>query len=156
MDEYRGEDIELLWWVVFMDFIDQEDRAGVAWWHRCTRPGFRHCLALRHDESGQVVGCNPLRQGLILSYEPGPALVHLETFAAHGATIVLVKTPLSAYDPALRTASIRGPMLTCASVVAYLIGVHGWIVTPRQLYRTILARYGGRLLWYRGEINGIS
>ena len=104
------------------------------------RDGYQHVELITDLESGLIVHLNPRwgRVDLGLTNEiPLPDLIKKQKEL--GRTVVLWRQ-IGAPDPAVFIA--RGPIMTCASYLAYTIGLPFWGVTPWQLYRKLM-RDGG-------------
>lgn len=122
------------WWVGFTD------GQGDAWYQWMTRPGFRHCFAFRALASEVILLVNPLLHRVdTRSFWMRPDVMIAQEQAA-GARIVTIELQPTKADPPR-----RGPILTCASVCAYSMGMDTRAITPYGLYRAILA-HGGREL----------
>lgn len=133
----RREEIER-WWVVFCD----GDVGRPHWWDAFTRPGFRHCYAFRCLAPDVTMVIAPMvhriEQGLVGRM---PAAL-IELAKSGGSRVLVVERVVSEYDPARDGLVPRGPVITCATVLAYLIGVpFAWRFTPWQLWKQLL-RHG--------------
>jgi hypothetical protein len=62
----------------------------------------------------------------------------IEQLKARGHTVVMYRCEIP--DPQARI--MRGPLITCATYLAYTIGLSFRGVTPHQLYKTLKARGG--------------
>lgn len=101
------------------------------WWLRPLRPGFRHCfVAVRHDPVWVVI--DPLSHHTLTRVE---AIIDLAGFyRQRGITVVTT----CCRQPPRRPAPWRP--CTCVETVKRILGIQtGWIVTPWQLYRHLVA-----------------
>lgn len=133
-------DAQTRWWVVFRDAL----AATEPWHHRLWRalgllpPGFGHCFAFCEPSPGLVLVYNLQPGGIEHRLITTFAYAMVRDYRADGARVVVAETRVVGY---VRRRSL--PILTCASVVGALLGVRGWVVTPRGLYRRLIAD-GGR------------
>ena len=126
------------WWVIFTD----RHQGGLMHWFTCE--GFRHCLAFKVIHSGQLLFVEPTSARMVIVASGGWAWTWLKEFCRLGCRIVVVERscPIVPVDDG--TVPRVGPLLTCASVVAYAIGIEGWVMTPKQLYDRLIRDYGGK------------
>ena len=121
-------------WVVFSGRADHG-------WQRWLRPGFRHCFAAIEDASGWLV-LDPLSGRLLLARLDVPTGFDLPGFYRRAGMLPLGPFPLAESD--LGRAAWWSP-LTCVSVCRAVLGPHApFALTPRGLYRGLLARAGDR------------
>lgn len=125
------------WWVIFTD----RNHGGLL--HAFTSKGFRHCFALKEIHSGQLLFMEPARERLVVVAAGGWAYEWLKAFSDSGARIVVVERTFPLYPVISHETPKVGPLLTCAAVIAYELGIEGWVVTPKQLYRRLLRDHGG-------------
>lgn len=118
------------WFVVFTD----TPQGG--WWTRFLKPGFRHVAVFGKLPDGRWVNVDSTFWGLhvyLLSDEDVSAVYtklsreHKARGFHHRAAGVPMPTGFPLFP------------LTCASVVAHLLGVKPWrALTPHMLYRTLM------------------
>ncbi len=108
-----------------------------------TSEGFRHCFAFKIIHSGQLLFLEPARERLVVVAAGGNAYAWNKAFAERGARIVTVERSFPIYPKATSRTPRMGPLLTCASIIAYELGIEGWIVTPKQLYIRLIRDHGG-------------
>lgn len=94
--------------------------------------------------SGQLLFVEPARERMVIVASGGWAHNWLLAFAGNGARIVVVERHFPIYYPPTSRTPRFGPLLTCASVIAYELGIEGFIMTPRQLYTRLLRDEGGK------------
>lgn len=127
------------WWVIFRDHVSERERR---WWDFLTAPDFRHCFAMTELTPGQVLVIDPLAAGVnvaLIGQRPDTILKEcLDT----GFRVLVAKRPRSHHTPALIS---RGLTVTCASYLAYTLGLDGRPLTPQQLYR-LMMRTGAKEL----------
>lgn len=130
----------LRWWVGFSD-----DRASGFhhWWDIFTRPGFRHCYAFAELAPGVLLVVNPLIHCVHIQSIASRPWRWIEREQDEGGLIVTIEV-----DPDPCKPPRRGPVMTCASLVAYTMGLDTRAVTPYGLFRSILAS-GGEILQRR-------
>lgn len=109
---------------------------------RLLKDGFQHVEMITDLEGDLIMHVNP-RWGRVnygLTNEiPLPQV--LKMFTDLGHTVVFF--PCDLPDPCAKI--FRGPVITCATYLAYTIGISFFGVTPYQLYKTLLSR-GGEVL----------
>lgn len=118
-------------------FFFSDNRASLVW--RCLRPGFRHVEMITDLDNGQIMHINP-RLGRVdygLTNEHTLAEV-IEQLKALGRTVVMY----CCNAPDAGASIPRGWLMTCASYLAYSIGLPFRGATPYQLYVTLKARGG--------------
>lgn len=121
------------WWVVFRDAIGANERT---WWHAFTSPGFRHCFAFCELTPGQVLLVDPTRRGVRIDLV-GQRPDHLVRKCREaGFRVLVAKVSQDHHTPALIR---RGLGVTCASFLAYLLGLDGRPLNPRQLWKLLKA-----------------
>lgn len=117
------------WWVVFKN-------ADEPWINGVCRDGFGHCLMFTRMHN------------LTMMIEPHLGVVnHVLTDAniaellaeqkAAGNTVVFFR-----HAPQPMKMLVRTPMITCASYLAYTMGLPFFGVTPHQLYKKLIKRGG--------------
>ena len=109
-----------------------------AWISRLFRPGYQHVELV--GEIGDIIfRLNP-RWGRV-DYEITSTYTLasvIQQLKDQGHTVVMYSCEIP--DPQKRIA--RGPLITCASYLAYTIGLSFAGITPYQLYKTLKARGG--------------
>lgn len=111
--------------------------------HGLTSEGFRHCFAFKVIHSGQLLFVEPTRERMVIVASGGWAHSWLKAFHDRGARIVVVERAFKVYPKIDARTPRYGPLLTCASIIAYELGIEGWIVTPKQLYTRLIRDHGG-------------
>ena len=124
------------WWVGFTETDNPR------WWRHFSPPGFRHCFAFTTAIEGLCHVMNPRETHLEVELVAIPSQLLCEHFLGRGARLVFVEPRESAY-----TLPRRWLVQTCATVIAYHLGLNTGAVTPYQLYRHCLA-IGGTELEY--------
>jgi hypothetical protein len=133
------------WWVCFSD----GDKSVRAWWKPFTKPGFRHCCAFRSIGDDAVLFLNPLLHRVEQGVRFEPPHEVIRQIVNLGFRVCVVERAVSEYDPARDRQVARGAFVTCASVIAYTIGLDfrgKW--TPWQLWQAVIAA-GGEEIWAR-------
>lgn len=110
---------------------------------RFTSTGFHHCFAFKAIHSEQLLFLEPARERLVVVASGGWAHSWLRAFFKKGARVVVVERTFPVYPKYSSRTPRFGPLLTCASVIAYELGIEGWIMTPKQLYTRLLRDHGG-------------
>jgi hypothetical protein len=120
------------WFVVF------DGRPSRIWWHRLLRLRFKDCWAFGWDSAaGLYIVLQPTFDGFFvraLSREAGAALLALLHRDSASMSVLLA---------AVEGHSTPRPRLlgTCVTMISALLGLRRCCaLTPRQLYRTLLAR----------------
>lgn len=114
------------------------------WWTRVFRSGFEHCFVIQ-AQPGCSLAVNPRIHGMEVHVAGHSAIETLLDVWREGDTVVTVNWPEMGYDMPR-----RWPVLSCATVVAYFIGLPHWCPTPYSLYRRLI-RLGGKELGHTGE-----
>jgi len=108
-------------------------RADLAWL-RLLRPGFRHCFILLHTGKGWLY-LNPLAHRTEISLLDLPGEFDVAGWYRQRDMVALTTRPRR---PPHRAAPWRPH--TCVETVKRILGIHaGWVLTPWQLYRHIVA-----------------
>lgn len=127
------------WWVVFT----------TKGWHRWaffTRSNARHCYCFTNRNDGLIEVFDPQRDRLFTYAYAGWSYGHVKHALKAGHQVFVVDVPEKPYCPDTPFHDIkRSFVMTCASLVAYRIGVQEAIVTPQGL-RSALIRLGARRL----------
>lgn len=137
--------VEERWWVVFTDIAHRR----LKWWERAGRflgilpPGFGHCFCFREHWPGFVIVVNPLMARVETISGLGNAWHLNRDYLAQGMRVLVVDRVFTAARDADRLAW-RGVPLTCASAVAYHIGLAKFPITPLGLRRVLIRDYGAR------------
>ena len=100
------------------------------WWHRYLRGPFKHCFALKHEGTNRWTLFEPWWSRILVA-----TLTDAEAnaFIAWGREGVIL--PVTEWIPG-RSSQLRGWM-SCAALVAHLLGRPYWVWTPRQLYNRL-------------------
>lgn len=103
------------------------------------KSGFRHVEMITELDNGMVFHINPLwgctDHGLTNEI---PLHAVISMLKKQGHTVVMYRQKA----PDQRKMIARGPVMTCASYLAYTIGLPFAGVTPHQLYRCLIKRGG--------------
>lgn len=106
---------------------------------RLFKRGFQHVEMVTELDNGQVMHINPrwgaVEYGLTNEIPLHKIIARLKELEH---TVVIFRCP--APDP--RAMIVRGPIMTCASYLAYTIGLSFPGLTPYHLYKTLIARGG--------------
>lgn len=120
------------WWIVFKDIPHP-------WIKRILRPGHQHVFAIVRMKN-LVLGIDPLL-GVVNHVLSDADLA--EILAGHkmnGCTVVHYR-----HYPESQKFIMRGPVMTCASYIAYTIGISFFGVTAWQLYKKIIKLGGEKI-----------
>lgn len=124
------------WWVAF----GEGEREGHRWWDVFTRPGFRHCYAFRCLAPNVTLVLSPMVHRIEQALVGRMPCDLIEAAKSSGWRVLVVERVVAEYDPRRDRLLPRGPAMTCATVLAYLIGVpFAWRLTPHQLWKTLLS-----------------
>ncbi len=112
------------------------------WISRVFKPGFQHVEMVTELDNGQVMHLNPrwgrVDLGLTTDYTLAQVIRKLQDM---GHTAVIYRCP----EPDPQTKISRGWAITCATYLAYTIGLPFAGVTPYQLFKKLLAQGGEKL-----------
>lgn len=124
------------WFVIFRNSDNPH------WWNRFLRPGFQHvyCLGQLHDDI--VLGVNPTLDGLEIGLMPGDAGQMAREAVKDGHNVLRVDGAMPAYRLPRRFG-----LMTCATVVAYHLGLPVWAPTPWRLYRRLMRQFDAEVVW---------
>lgn len=117
------------WWFVFKD-VDNR------WWGRFLKPGYQHVFAVTWMNDLSMV-VEPLMGACNIMLTDVRVADMLATYIDLGYRVVYIR-----HDPQPEKFKMRGPLLTCASYLAYTIGIKFYGVTAYQLYKKLI-RMGG-------------
>jgi hypothetical protein len=123
------------WWVGFCDGHDQKVRRWCA-------PGWSHCFAFREVIPGVMEFANPSKHFLELSVILGSAYAWVEIYRHRGVPLVHVERPRGACSYPRHWLQL----VTCATIVSYVLGLDRGYLFPRSLCRALVQRYGGTFL----------
>lgn len=118
------------WFVVFRNSDHPH------WWNRFLRPGFQHVYCLGQLADDIVLGVNPTLDGLEIGLMQGAAEQMAREAAREGGNVLRVPGALPAYRLPQRFG-----LMTCATVVAYHLGLPVWAPTPWRLYRRLMRSF---------------
>lgn len=130
--EPQGGEIER-WWLVFTPPVEP------GWWRVFLTPGFGHVYGFRQPQSGVLIALNPLihRVENAIVLERASDLIARALDAGH--KVLVVERCIRVYNPHTDVRVGRGLFLTCASYLAYTIGISfSWRSTPWHLYKAAL------------------
>lgn len=131
---------ERLWWVVFTD------EAKPSFFNRFLTRGFRHCWCFTQIRPYMVLVVNPcLDHCQILLNECWPYDMLREVAGRDPLTRVLAFDQFSVYPPLASRVTRRGFPVSCASYLAYTLGIDATVQTPYGLYRHLMVG-GGRIV----------
>jgi hypothetical protein len=122
------------WWVVF------QDPDFKAWWHRPARwlgwtaPGCGHCWAFREAAPGAIMVVDPTLLQVGITLHVGWPYRWNSDILRLGKTVWVVETPGRVYYPGAKI-PLRLVPLTCASIIAIIIGLPRLPSTPVALRR---------------------
>ena len=106
---------------------------------RLFRDGYQHVEMVTELDNGQIMHINPrwgrVDYGLTQEYTLAQVIAMQKQL---GRTAVMYRCP----EPDPRARIARGWAITCATYLAYSIGVPFSGVTPYQLYKTLKSRGG--------------
>lgn len=123
------------WWLVFTPPVEP------GWWKVFLTPGFGHVYAIRQPQSGVCIVVNPLvhRVENAIALERASDLI--DQALAQGYRVLVYTKHTREYNAHTDVRVGRGWIITCASFLAYLMGIHfSWRCTPYQLYRAALGQ----------------
>jgi hypothetical protein len=115
------------WWVFFGDAVD------LGWVKPFTRQGWRHCFAMTTLATDVPLVINPTRLVMEVSMPLTETYAAVNLFKAHGYRCLVVTVDKPDYNLAKHCI-----INSCATVVAYSLGISTWAFTPRQLWRHLL------------------
>lgn len=129
----RGPEIER-WWLVFTPPIEP-----VGWWRVFLRPGFGHVYGFRMPQDGLLLALNPCVHRVENAVVFERACDVIERARGMGHRVLVYERLVREYDRAVDRRVGRGAFLTCASVLAYTLGLDfSWRSTPWQLWKAAL------------------
>ena len=121
------------WWLCFCEAPQR------VWWKTFCKPGFSHCYAFRQPQSGILIALNPLVHRVENAIVLERASDRITRELAAGHRVLVYERYTRVYDPARDRRVGRGLFITCASYIAYTIGVpFSWRSTPWQLWKAAL------------------
>ena len=112
------------WMVCFVPPIERQ------WWHWLIPHRWKHCFAMKY-ENGSWMVFEPWWSRMFLAVLTKDEAKYFLAWAERGE-ILLVKEHIPG-----RSSQLRG-WLTCASLIAHLLGRNYWVWTPHALYRKLL------------------
>jgi hypothetical protein len=121
------------WWVVFHPNLSDK----LKWWQRIW-PG--HCFALRQVGPEDTLFINPRDLVCLVEILHGTPAHYLKQYRARGWKVLVVELEVSDYPPPPGIPPL-GLFTTCATVVAYCLGISTRIALPSTLYRTLIRRH---------------
>ena len=120
------------WWV----FFGEAEQLG--WLRIFTKRGWRHCFAVTTLADDVPIVINPSRPVLEITLPLATTAETVARFRQDGYRCLVVSTTEPDYNLAKHCI-----VKSCATVVAYSLGIGTWAITPRQLWRRLL-REGAR------------
>lgn len=121
------------WWIAF------GPPQGEGWWLAFTRPGFGHCYAFRMPADQVILALNPCVHRIENGLRFERAYDIILRAKAAGERVLVYERPTRVYNPHTDVRVGRGLFVTCASTVAYLVGVNfSWRCTPWQLWQALI------------------
>jgi hypothetical protein len=115
-------------WLVFFG-----EAASPAWWRLLLKPGFRHVSAAAwYDEQQRWVWFNPTWRGTVIElYGPNEFDARMGQLASDATAVLRVRS---------RFGRGGAPAAShCVGAIKGLLGVRSCALTPRQLFRHLLA-----------------
>ena len=131
----------LKWWVFF-----QPSTRPRRWWYRLI-PGysgpFQHCFAACEVSENTILLMDPKVNGMWRGFILGRPAEHIRFAKKAGMRVLFIEFEQGRPDMFLTNKiNNRGLALTCASIIAYELGLSSWAVTPKGLFRVLTRRYG--------------
>lgn len=121
------------WWLIFTPPVEGR------WWNLFTREGFGHVYGFRQPQSGLLIALNPCVHRVENAILLDRASNVIDRAKAEGNRVLVYSKLTRAYDPHTDVRVGRGWFITCASFLAYVMGIpFSWRCTPYQLYRAAL------------------
>lgn len=121
------------WWLIFTPPVE----AG--WWRIFVKPGFGHVYAFRQPQSGILIALNPLVHRVENAIVLERAWDMIIRAKENGHRVLVYERHTRVYNAQLDVRVGRGLVITCASTLAYVMGINfSWRCTPYQLYRAAL------------------
>lgn len=131
-EQFSPPEIER-WWLVFTPPVEP------GWWKVFLTPGFGHVYGFRQPKSGILIALNPLVHRVENAIVPRRASEVIDEALAQGHRVLVYERHTRVYNAQLDVRVGRGWLITCASYLAYTLGIpFGWRCTPYQLYRAAL------------------
>lgn len=118
------------WWIVFLTTPHRRH-----WWDIFTRADMRHCLAFREVLPGMVLMVDPRSDYVQMDVIAGWPEQLVQRFQASGSRVLEYLTSA----PDVRATRHRFGN-TCASALAYQLGVAEVIFKPQGLYAALVRR----------------
>lgn len=109
------------WLVCFVPPLEMQ------WWHWILRSSWKHCFAMRREAHGNWTVFEPWWSRMFLAGLSEGEAARFLCWAATGA-VLRVREAIPG-----NSNQIRGWM-TCAALIAHLLGRKYWVWTPRQLF----------------------
>lgn len=129
------------WWVFFTGTLVHQRRWYKLW--PSYRMPFQHCYAACEVAPEIILFIDPQVNGIVRSFVVGRPKAHIDTVLRLGGKVLFVEFPADRPDlDHTRGRNRRAPFLTCASAIAYELGLDTRALTPKGLHRVLLDRYG--------------
>lgn len=119
------------WWVCFSPEC-------YGWWKQWIKPGFGHAFCFTEVAPDMTVIINPLHAGLEVHIEPLPAWRVVKAMQESGHKVVTVE---GRFEYGLAK---RFYWQSCATIVAYAVGLPARVFTPYQLFKQLVGKFNGK------------
>jgi hypothetical protein len=121
------------WWLIFTP------PRSPGWWRIMLTEEFGHVYAIRQPLSGILIFLDPLIHRVENAIVLERASDVISRALADGHRVLVYTKHTRAYDAHTDVRVGRGLCITCASFLAYVLGINfSWRCTPKQLYRAAL------------------
>lgn len=131
-EQFAAPEIER-WWLVFTPPVEP------GWWRVFLSPGFGHVYAFRMPKNGICIALNPLIHRVENAIVMERASEWIERALAEGHKVLVFERHTQVYRSHIDVRVGRGWFITCASYLAYTLGIDfSWRCTPRQLWKAAL------------------
>ena len=121
------------WWLVFTPPVEP------GWWKVFITEDFGHVYAFRQVGPEIVLVLSPIVHRVENGIRPMRASELVEAALAEGHKVLVYTKPTRRYDPHTDVRVGRGWIITCASYLAYTLGIpFSWKCTPYQLFKAAL------------------
>lgn len=111
-------------------------------WQRFFKKGFAHCFIILRQDNGDWLFIEPMTTGISARTISAPGLNYVDILKRR-LKIRVVKIS----EPEKCFAMISTPFFwfqSCTVWCKYMIGIRApWAITPKQLYNTLMKKFGG-------------